>query len=284
MNQNKFFSFSRFYLLLCNDILLNHKKYLLTIAGAFILGFIVIYSSMPTYAEIGQYRWTFDSQRYNNIFNLCILGLLAFAGSSFAGLSSKVKTSNYLLLPSSTFEKFLSQFVIHVLTGTIIFLFIFWVDAHLARYVALLNLKATNSELLWSEKEKYIEAFNFSMLLIKSNYPAVTYRSWLAACTLVFGLFSVGMYFFTVKIFFKKFGLIKTGISLVALVYFGIIMMMVLSQIFFPGTKLFDVSDQSSYTLSNGYYNIEIWMFIMAFSAPFFIIPFGYFKLKEKQL
>lgn len=285
MSPNKFFSFNRFYLLLRNDMLLNHKKYLLTIAGAFILGFIVLYTSMPSYVVKGDFRFIFDSGRYTTAFIMCLLGLLAFVGSAFSELSTKVKTSNYLLLPASTFEKFLSKFVIYVLAGTAIFLIVFWVDAHLARYLALSNLKGTNNELLGPEKEKYIAVFNYSMLLIKKMYPVVSYWNWLDGLALIFGMLSIGMYFFTVKIFFKKLGLIKTAISFVAVIYVGTVIMSLLSFLFFPDTKVFyQISNEMDYRLKNGYFNIEMWMYLTAYSVSIFIIPFGYFKLKEKQV
>src|SRR5665647_263187 len=117
MNSNKFFSFSRFYLLMRNDIMLNYKKYLFTIAGAFILGFIFLYMSMPQIIVIDDNfkvdgLIAFDSRRYLSIFIMCLFGLGTFVGSAFSELSNKVKTSNYLLIPASTFEKFLCQFVL----------------------------------------------------------------------------------------------------------------------------------------------------------------------------
>lgn len=285
MYSNKFFSFSRFYLLLRNDILLNHKKYLLTIAGAFILGFIFLYTSMPSYVHKGDFRFVFDAQRYTTAFGLCLLGLLAFVGSAFSELSTKVKTSNYLLLPASTFEKFLSQFVIYALAGTAIFLIVFWVDAQMARYLALSKLKATNNELLGPDKGKYIEVFNYSMLLIKNKYPVISYWNWLNGLAMIFGMFSIGMYFFSVKIFFKKLGLIKTAISFIAVVYLGTVVMSLLSHIFYSDTKsFFEISNEMDYKLANGLFNFEIWMYLSAYCVSLFIIPFGYFKLKEKQL
>ena len=284
MNSNQFFSFSRFSLLLRNDILLNYKKYLLTIAGAFILGFILLYSSMPKLVVKGELQWIFESHHYSQIFQMCLIGLLAFVGSAFSELSSKVKTSNYLLLPASTFEKFLNQFVIYALAGTAIFLIVFWVDAHLARYVALNNLKASNYENLGLEKEKHIEAFNYSMLLVKSHYPVLVNFKWFDGLAMLFGIFSIGMYFFSVKIFFKKLGLIKTAISLVAVVYLGIVVMALLSKLFYPDAKAFNFMNTLDYILTNGYMNIEIWMYVSAYCISLFLIPLGYFKLKEKQV
>jgi len=285
MNSNKFFSFSRFYLLLRNDILLNYKKYLLTIAGAFILGFIVIYSNMPKYIQKDELHWVFESQKYFQVFIMCLIGLGAFVGSSFSELSNKVKTSNYLLLPASTFEKYLSKFVIHVVAAIILFLIIFWIDAQLARYVAINNIKETNDEVLsYAEKEKFVQVFNYSMLLIKNTYPTINYWSWLEGLAMIFGIFSVGMYFFNVKIFFKKLGLIKTAISLIAVIYLGVITMTFLSQLFYPEPKWFVISNDMDYRLSNGVLNVEMWMYLSAYLVSLFLIPLGYFKLKEKQL
>lgn len=279
-----FFSFNRFYLLLRNDILLNHKKYLLTIAGAFILGFIVLYTSMPGYVHKGDFRFVFDAQRYTTAFGMCLLGLLAFVGSAFSELSTKIKTSNYLMLPASTFEKILSQFVIYVLAGSAIFVIVFWVDAHLARYAILSNLKSVYNEDLGPDKSKYIEVFKYSMLLIKNKYPAISYWNWFEGLAIIFGMFSIGMYFFSVKIFFKKLGLIKTAISLIAVVYLGAVVMTLLSHIFYPETKGFDISNALDYKLPNGLFNFEMWLYLSAYCVSLFIIPFGYFKLKEKQL
>jgi len=285
MNSNKFFSFSRFSLLLRNDILLNYKKYLLTIAGAFILGFIVIFLNMNTVVVKGEYRWIFHSHKYLTVFIACLIGLGAYVGSAFSELSNKVKTTNYLLLPASTLEKYLTKFVIHVLAGIILFLIIFWIDAHLARLAAISTMTEANDELLsYAEKEKFIEVFNYSTILIKNTYPNITYWSWFEGLAMIFGIFSVGMYFFNVKIFFKKLGLIKTAISLIAVIYLGVITMTILSQLFYPETKWFDLSKNMDYRMENGLFNIEFWMYLSAYFVSLFLIPLGYFKLKEKQL
>lgn len=282
MNSNTFFSFSRFYRLLRNDILLNHKKYLLTIAGAFILGFIFIYLQLPNYVyndSINKY----DASRYITLFTICLVGLGAIVGSAFSELSNKVKISNYLLLPASTFEKFLSQFVIRVIAGTVIFLFIFWVDTHLARIVALDHIRSLNGQLLGHEKYDYIEKFNYSMLLIKSKYPVVTYWRLFEGIGQILTFFSLGMFLFSVKIFFRKLGLIKTGISLVVAIYLMVVLMACFSHLFYSETFGVNIANLD-YKLSNGYSNVEIFFSTLAYLAPLFLLPLGYFKLKEKQL
>ena len=282
MNSNKFFSASRFYQLLRNDILLNHKKYLLTIVGAFILGYILMFMYMPNqilpYSNSG-----FDATRYANLFIMCLFGLGAFVGSAFSELSSKIKMSNYLLMPASTFEKFLCQFVVRAVIGTVIFLFIFWVDAHIARIVVLSDMRNNLGQLAGPEKYDYIEKFHFSMFLIKSKYPIVTNWRLFEGIGIILIFFSSGMFLFSVKIFFRKLGMIKTGISLVAAIFLIVVLMVGVSHLFYPETTGLNIAD-IDYILSNGYRNSEILLYSIAYIAPIFLLPLGYFKLKEKQL
>ena len=282
MNSNKFFSFSRFYQLLRNDILLNYKKYLLTIVGAFILGFITMLKTMPSYMY-NDSTFKFDYSGYMTLFVMCLVGLGAFVGSAFSELSSKIKTSNYLLMPASTLEKFLCQFVIRALVGTVIFLFIFWVDAHLARIMALRHIEYFDGKLAGPEKYNYIEKFHYSMLLIKSKYPFVTNWKLFEGIGMILIAFSTGVFLFSVKIFFRKLGLIKTGITFVATLFLIMFVMTFFSHLFYPETKGLDIAN-IDYTLTNGYKNSEILLYSIAYIAPLFLLPLGYFKLKEKQL
>ena len=282
MNSNKFFSFSRFYQLLRNDILLNYKKYLLTIVGGFILGFILMYMYMPN-RFYGDTNFKFDASRYFDLFIMCLVGLGAFVGSAFSELSSKIKMSNYLLMPASTLEKFLCQFVVRAVVGTVIFLFIFWVDTHIARIAVLSHMKNNLGQLAGPEKYNYINKFHWSMFLIKSNYPTITNWRLFEGIGTALTFFSVGMYLFSVKIFFRKLGLIKTGISLVAVIYLIMIIMMCFSHLFYPETKGFDITNVT-YFLPNAYTNDDIFRYSIAYIAPLVLLPLGYFKLKEKQL
>jgi len=282
MNSNKFFNFSRFYRLLRNDILLNYKKYLLTIVGAFILGFILMYMYMPNRVYTDTI-YKFDTSRYFNLFTMCLVGLGAFVGSAFSELSSKVKISNYLLVPASTFEKYLSQFVIRAVVGTAIFLLVFWIDAHLARIAVLSRIEGLDGQLAGPEKYDYIEKFHWSMFLIKSKYPTLTNWRLFEGIGMILTWFSLGMFLFSIKIFFRKLGLIKTGISLVATIYLLTVVMAGFSHIFYPETVGLGIAN-IDYKLSNGYSNSEIFFNSIGYLAPLFLLPLGYFKLKEKQL
>jgi hypothetical protein len=39
-----------------------------------------------------------------------------------------------------------------------------------------------------------------------------------------------------------------------------------------------------SHKVNEQFYNIELWITALASAAPLFLLPLGYFKLKEKQL
>ena len=121
------------------------------------------------------------------------------------------------------------------------------------------------------------------MFLIKSNYPIVKNWRLFEGIGMILIIFSLGVFLFSVKIFFRKLGLIKTGIALVATLYLMIVIMIFLSHIFYPDTKGFIVAN-IDYILSNGYYNGDIFRYSIAYLAPLFLLPLGYFKLKEKQL
>jgi hypothetical protein len=290
MNSNKFFSFNRFYLLLRNDLLINYKKYCLAILVAFILGFVFLYGSMPRLVygnEMGNSWNIFTSNRYKSIFMASIFALGALMGSSFPDLGSKVKTSNYLLVPASTFEKFSSQFFIRVICGAAIFLVLFWIDARLARAISVMQMVDVKTNLHYANAENVIEKFNYGMIFLynKVNYPVekIVYFKAIETWGLSFLIISIGLYLFSVKLFFKKLGLVKSIISLVAVFFVMALFMVVFSHVFYPQTIGFDVS-LKNYTLQNGVENIEFWLYLIGLVSPAFLLSLGYFKLKEKQL
>jgi hypothetical protein len=266
MKSNGFFSFSRFYLLLRNDMLLNYKKYIFTIVGAIILGYIILYIQMPT----RQYQSNFGEINYTITFTTCLIGLGAFIGLSFPALSSKTTTMNYLLMPSSSFEKFASQFLIRVIIGTFMFFIIFWLDAYLARATALISLSKI-------EHAPQIKVFEFSYLFTSTkNEPPIT-------AAIVAFFVSAGIFLFSVRIFFKKLAMIKTGIALAALIVSVAILVVAFSHIFYPGTDGMDF-EITTYKIYKTYDNRDIWLFSMFYFSWIFFLPLGYFKLKEKQV
>ena len=268
MESTRFFSLSRFILLMHNDILLNYKKYLLTIAGAFILGYIFLLLQMPM-RDISP---DFNAQQYVSIFTLCLFGLGAFIGMSFPAFNSKTDTITYLLMPASAFEKFMSQFLIRIVAGTVLFFLIFWIDAHLARTTALFVLRKF-------EHTPQIASFEFA-IIFRSIYMN---NNILMMFGTIFMFVSTGVYIFSVRIFFNKMPVVKIVISIVSLVFITAMFMILLSHIFYPETMGMQLSIPEHKFVTN-HSNVEIWLCSLFYCSWLFFLPLGYFKFKEKQL
>lgn len=265
MNSNSFFSISRFLYLMQNDFLLNYKKYLFTIAGALIVGYIILYMQMPT----REYSPDFNVWNYSQTFLMCLLGLGAFIGMSFPVFSSKTSSMSYLLLPSSNFEKFMSQFLIRIVFGTVLFFIIFWIDARLARATALEVLSQF-------EHMPSIKPFEFSNIFY--NIDHVIDKLVLIGC-----MVSIGTYLYSVRLFFKKLALVKTVISMAAAVVFMIFLFIALSHVFYPGNYGWELK-LNTYNIYKRYGNMDIWIYAIFLLSWIFFLPLGYFKLKEKQV
>jgi hypothetical protein len=96
-------------------------------------------------------------------------------------------------------------------------------------------------------------------------------------------LLAVGIFLFSIRVFFNKNGLIKTLLA-GTVVFFAILLLFVaLSHIFYPETIGMD-NHLSYYKVNDTFRNIELWITALGCATPVFLLPLGYFKLKEKQL
>ena len=255
MKTNKFFSLKRFYHLLCSDFRFNGRRYLFALAGGVIVVYLLILFNMSMFLE-------FAVDDYVSLFYVCAFGLCCLTGSMLPEFSSRIRTGNYLLLPASTFEKALSQFLIYIVFAILAFLLVFWVDTYLARCSIL---QATDREIV-------IEKFNYSALFQTMNNITV------------YMAISVGMFLFAVRLFFKRFALIKSVILLVTMILVNWGVMVLLSHIFYPqGTEGFEIA-LPYYELASGLTNATFYWSIIAYSIWVFSLPIAYYKLKEKQV
>lgn len=265
MKSNQFFSPQRFVMLLRYDLIINYKKYIFTAVGAFIAGFLLLYTALPSKHSFN----SFPMQAYWELLIPALLAFGAFVGLSFPEAGNKINLTRYLLLPASNFEKFTSQFTIRILLGGLLFLAIFWVDAYLARIVIVNSAESLG---LVSQ----IEPFSYSSLLdtIKSDkeYPLIFLT-----------IFAIGFYLFSSRLFFGKFGLVKSLIGLTALGYIFSLLMVMFTHIFYPETIGFKVNI-TDYIVYKEYSNMELFIGFMATLSIITLLPLGYFKLKEKQL
>jgi hypothetical protein len=245
---------------------MNYKKYLFTMLGAFIVGYLILLWWM---SKIENFDNNFTANKYSSAFFMGLLGLGAVVGMAFPELGNKIKTSNYLMLPASAFERMTVQFLIRVIGAGFLYLVVFWLDAHLARFSALRIYQGHIDA-------HHIESFHYSSLLFGS-------KDLLSKLANIFAIFSIGMYLFSIRIFFKRFALVKTIISMVAVYALVACVMVVFSHLFYPETIGFRVHIDN-YNLTPEITNSNIWIYSICFLSWLFFLTLGYFKLKEKQV
>ena len=263
MKPNKYFSPKRFCRLLSAYVLLNYKRYLFTFVGAAIGMYLILLLNMTnTYREFG-------ASNYVGMFMLGVLALGAFIGNAFPEWNDKIKTGNYLLLPASTFEKLLSQFLIYIVFGTFCFFLLFWIDAHLAQWTALGMESA-------QERGVVIHDFQFSML-----YSQIDELRMQLLITMF--IITNGLFLFTARLFFKRFALVKSIITGAVIFYLCMCCFVLFSHIFYPETTGFNI-ELPNYEVIGDVHNFEIFFFVLAYSLWAFLLPLAYYKLKEKQV
>ena len=272
MKFHKFFSLKRFGRLLAADLQLNSKRYLYLIAGAAVGMYLLMLVFLLNGYNVNHYP--VRSEFYMTTFILSLMAFVAYAGSAFPSFSEKPATAGFLLFPASGFEKLMSQFLIYIVAGISLFLFLFWVDAHLVR-LSLSNLESVRTG-KW-----LIEPFNYSMMIFRNDsYRNVSeyYMQWLM-------FFSVGCFLFTARLFFGKFALAKSIICGIVLAVSGTCLMVLCSHLFFPEkTQGFEVSINFYHTNFFDMGNDSLFIYSLCGIICLFFLPLAYFKLKEKQL
>ncbi|MDR1762424.1 MAG: hypothetical protein LBR64_00495 [Dysgonamonadaceae bacterium] len=267
MKTNNFFDFRRFGRLLAADFRLNGKRYLFFALGALvgiylidIFSIINIYN-MPFDDSLGTYIYM---PVYSAIFFLSMLIIYAFAGSSFPAFSDKNESASYLLLPASHFEKFLAQFVIYIAGGIVMLFIFFWIDIHLARLTVapFKNFPITP----FSYKEMFIDFIKED----KSNFVLILIST------------AVGIFLFSVRLFFGKYALTKGVASLFGFIFLLFCLLCLFTQIFYPKTANWEVY-VFDYRI-NGIHVMSILMGFFALVVILFSLPIAYYKLKDKHL
>lgn len=265
MKQNKYFSPGRFARLFRNDLMINQKAYLFTLVGLLIAVYAVTLLGMqknnPTYIVNGLYLPNF-------IFY--VLGIGAIIGTAFPALKNQIKTSNYLLLPGSTLEKFMVQFVVRIVLFIPLALVIFWISVHLAKASLIPDPES-------GFDPSRIPDFHFSDLF--KHVP--TFRDKLV---IVVSIFSAASVLFAGSAYFARFALVKT------LIFSGIIFgtalfsFVLFSHIFYPTeTHGFQIQ-LKTYKINENLYNTQLAAYLLGGLSWIFFLVFGYFKLKEKEV
>lgn len=260
MNTNKFFNAKRFWNLFRNDMMINHKRYLFVVLGIAIAFFLYFVWDMTRHPE-----YDYQMNSYSDPFAFLIMGMGAIIGMAFPDLSEKKNTCNYLLIPGSILEKFAVQFLIYFVLFAPLALSIFWIDTRLARFTAL------HLNFIHSAK---IELYSF-----KASYQ---YQPTLDIIMMCMAVFSMGVFLFVSRLFFKRYALVKSLILAVGLIYTFYVVMSLMTQIFYPeySSNGFRLND---FRLSKDLTCIQLCVYCMASLSWLFLLPIGYHKLKERQ-
>jgi len=260
MNTNKYFNAKRFWNLFRNDMMINHKRYLFVVLGIAIAFFLYFVWDMNRNAEYG-----YQMNSYEGPFAFLLMGMGAIIGMAFPDLSEKKNTCNYLLLPASIFEKYVIQFLIYFVLFAFLAFSIFWIDTRLARFT-MLHLN-------------FIHVAKIDLFSFTASYQ---YQSTLDNIMMCMAVFSMGVFLFVSRLFFKRFALVKSLILAVGLFYTLYAVMLFLTQIFYPEYPTYDYH-VNDFDLIKDISCRQLCVYIMASLSWLFLLPIGYHKLKERQ-
>lgn len=266
MEKNQFFNFKRFVLVLRNDLIINYKKYLLFLLGTMVIGTALIWLQMPKNNQ----QYGFGENRYFSIFMIALFGLGAVIGTSFPELNGKIKTTGFLMMPGSSFEKYLAQFSIRVIFGLLFFLLIFWLDTQIARLIALSSFEGAFDP-------GRIIAFDYGMLI-------KWYQDESFAFMVVSMIWGVGMCLFAVRLFFKRSPFVKVVLLLSVSGYIFAGVMWVVAHIAYPEISWHDMRVPDGPSFIKGYNVFELYLAVSAHVTWITALFLGYFKLKERQV
>lgn len=258
---NNTFNIQRFGLLLKRQWLEFGKIYLITLAVA--LGVIVTFYGFSTWGFIAE-----DSPFYANSLHFreplfLIFGFLfitVIASSYFAHLGQKPRAVIDLMIPASTFEKFLTGVFFTALLSTVCFLLIFWVTD----FVFISKIKGISDG--YSKEAVYF---------FTENYPNQFTSIFLLTPFFITSIFLLG------SIYFNKFHYIKTAISV--MIFSGIWTWIIVKtgQNVFEGKVLIN-TDRMEVDNPQLWAEIGAFALMLLLTAIFWVIT--YTRLKEKQV
>jgi hypothetical protein len=277
---NNYFNLNRFTLLLKQDLLINRTKYGLTILGlgliTYILGYMFLNSSKVSMIKHDYAVF----QNYTICFAFFMMYVGVIIGFAFPDLSDKIKRSNYLLTPGSTFEKVMLQFLIRIVLFVPIALGVFWVGIRLAKASLIPEIVNYNSvEQLMDPA--LIPYFDYVLLITQTN--GKIWDTW-QILFVFFGLFSYGIYLFAGATYFKRYALAKAVIASVVILMVSITFSVGLSHLFYPQETHGFNTKLNEFAVTDHLTSIELFMVSLSLFSWMFFLAIGYFKLKEKEV
>ncbi len=267
---NSFFSFKRFARLLRYDIATNYKFY-----GLFLGGITLFLSAVLTFNMYGSVR---SGEYYHIEYIPWLILFVAGVGvigiaTAFPATKNKVTLTGYLMLPASTFEKYLVQFIIRVVLLVPILLFIFWVTAQFDRKIV---------QLIYDGQIEQFDVFSYSLFWEKMNsgrhltmMRSLFFSGILAGISLLFCL----------STFFNRYKVFKVIFAYGVIGFLFVVSLSFYSHLFFSDKMKywFDIHIHS-YFITQEWNNGGLFFVILLMGLTLFLLPLGYFKLKEREV
>jgi len=250
---NQFFSFERFKLLVLKHWADNKRRYSLTVLA--FVGLLTGWFGIALLLHEDQAPMSQDVQLTTFFFLFFVTGCL-YASQFFGELSSRIKSTNFLLIPASSFEKLLCA----ILYTAVIFPLVFIAGFYLADslMVALANA-----------------AFNFDQKAKLANIFIIDVFEFNNGRIMNFFLFFISLQslFLLGSVYFRKYNFIKTIIS-------GFVIWMIGMALAFLLHNLVQPLDDASL-------DVPEWAAITIITVVYLVAPLiwmiSYYRLKVKQ-
>jgi len=252
---NQIFNFSRFVKLVSFNLNIHKKRYLLMVGGVFAALFLfqlVILLSNP--------RW--NNMDWAGLFvGTGIVGAIFYFGKSFPYLRKKETTIDALMIPASTFEKYLLEIVSRFVVYLIAFPVIFYLASHFSAVFATI-LK---------------EDISYTGFMLASAFDRVPEEAFpVLAWVFAFGASIV----FTGAATIRKYPLIKT------IVFVGAVFMVVVGY-FYMVIEVLDLGQGLEYVSKAMIRSEETAMTLVTLflgCSTLITLVYAFLKLKEREI
>lgn len=273
---NNYFNVKRFTRLLKQDLLINRTKYFLGILGLGLVTYLLSYwfLSSSKNSIINNLNSIYNHYMVCFVFYMMAVGVIV--GTAFPDLTDKIKTANYLLSPSSTFEKYLVQFLLRIGLFVPIALGIFWIAIRLAK-ASLLPEMINGNQFF---EPAVVPYFEFRSLVTREDKLWDTWQ----ILFMIFGFFSYGTYLFAGASFFKRYALVKTVIISGILFGSSILFTVLLSHIMYPAATHGFQIHFDTFRVTDSLDSAQLFALYLSMLSWIFFLVFAYFKLKEKEV
>ncbi|RZL50239.1 MAG: hypothetical protein EOP00_05235 [Pedobacter sp.] len=259
---NNTFNIQRFGLLLKRQWLEFGKIYLITLAVA--LGVLITFYGFSLKNVITEeYGFTPRVLQFREPLFL-IFGFLfitVIASSYFAHLGQKPKAIIDLMIPASTFEKFLTGVIFTAVLSTLSFVLIFY----LTDLAFIAKVKAISSN--YNQEATYFFA---------KNSPKEFHSIYVIIPMFVTSIFLAG------SIYFNKFHYIKTAISVMIFSGLWAFLIYKTGQLLFEGKVRVEQVSMNTNDAPKGWIELGVFAVFLLLTAIFWTIT--YVRLKEKQV